>query len=74
MEEFKKLSLFEKRNMAIEELVKYYAEYRKYEFDLGKQLEGIELRKRIHFLIKLILEIDKTLSKEKIVIVGDKHY
>lgn len=74
MEEFKKLSLFEKRNMAIEELVKYYAEYRKYEFNLGKQLEGIELRKRIHFLIKLILEIDKTLSKEKIVIVGDKHY
>lgn len=74
MEEFKKLSLLEKKNMAIEELVKYYAEYRKYEFDLGKQLEGIELRKRIHFLIKLILEIDKTLSKEKIVIVGDKHY
>lgn len=74
MEEFRKLSLLEKKNMAIEELVKYYAEYRKYEFERGKQLEGIELRKRIHFLIDLILKIDKVLSKEKIVIIGDKHY
>lgn len=49
MEEFRKLSLLEKRNMAIEELVKYYAEYRKYEFDNGKQLEGIKIRKKFIF-------------------------
>ena len=28
MDTFKKLTLIEKRNMAIEELVNYYAEYR----------------------------------------------
>lgn len=46
-----RLSIFEKRKMAIEELIKYYSEYRKIEFNNGEELKGIELRKKIHLLI-----------------------
>lgn len=73
MENFKKLTLFQKRGMAIEELCKYYAEYRKFQYENGSKLNGIELRKKIYFLIKLILKIDQVLSKEEILILGDKH-
>ena len=45
MEEFRKKSWRERREMPIEELVKYYAEKRKYEFSMGKKLTGITLRK-----------------------------
>lgn len=51
MDTFKKLNLIEKRNMAIEELVNYYAEYRIYCYNKGDKLKGIELRKRIHPLL-----------------------
>ena len=66
-----RLSLFEKRKMAIEELIKYYSEYRKIEFNNGEELKGIEFRKKIHLLIKLILKLDELMSKEKIVIIND---
>ena len=61
-----RLSIFEKRKMAIEELIKYYSEYRKIEFNNGEELKGIEFRKKIHLLIKLILKLDELMSKEKI--------
>lgn len=73
MDEFKKVGLIEKRKMAIEELVLYNTELRKHKYFQGERLKGIELRKRIHFLVDLILEIDKVLSKENIIIVNDKH-
>lgn len=73
MEKFKKLSILEKRKMAIEELVKYYAELRKYNYKNGDRLKGIELRKKIYFLIRTILKIDQLLSNEKIVILNDLH-
>lgn len=59
--------------MAIEELIKYWAEYRKECYRNNKKLEGIEFRKKIHFLINLILKIDQLLSREKNIIIGDKH-
>ena len=59
--EFKKLSLLEKRKLAIEDLIKYYSELRKYEYDNGYELKHIELRKKIHFLVSIILEIDQIL-------------
>ena len=68
-----KLSLIEKRNMAIEELVKYHSELRKEDYRNGKELKGINLRKRIYFLVSLILKIDQLLSKEKIVVIKDEH-
>ena len=70
---FDKVNLFQKRKMAIDELANYYAEYRKYEYDSGKSLKGIELRKKMHFLIEGILKLDQLLSKENIVILNDKH-
>ncbi|MFR5984847.1 MAG: hypothetical protein ACLUG3_04615 [Bacilli bacterium] len=73
MDTFKKLTLIEKRNMAIEELVNYYAEYRIYCYNKGDKLKGIELRKKIHPLINLILKIDETLSKEKNIIIANEN-
>ena len=73
MEEFKKISLLEKRKLAIEDLIKYYSELRKYEYDNGYELKHIELRKKIHFLVSIILEIDQILSKEKIAVLNDLH-
>ena len=49
MDEFKKLSLLEKRKLAIEDLIKYYSELRKYEYDNGYELKYIELRKKFTF-------------------------
>ena len=73
MGEFKKINLIERRQMAIEELVKYYSELRKYNYRQGKELNFINLRKRIHFLISIILKTDQLLSKEDIVILNDLH-
>lgn len=72
MDTFKKLSLLERRKMAIEQLVEYYAEYRIYCYNKGDKLKGIELRKKIHPLINLILKIDQLLSKEQNVVISDK--
>ena len=72
MRDFKKLNLFEIRSMAIEDLVKYYSELRKYEYKSGEKLNYIELRKRIHFIISVILGVDQILSKEHLHIIGDK--
>ena len=64
--------MLEKRKMAIEELVKYYAEYRIYCYNKGDKLKGIEMRKRLHPIIDLILKIDQILSKEEIVVISNK--
>ena len=72
MDKFKKKNLLEKRKMAIEELVKYYAEYRIYCYNKGDKLKGIEMRKRLHPIIDLILKIDQVLSKEEIVVISNK--
>lgn len=72
MNEFNKLSLIERRNLAIEKLVEYYAEYRIYLYNKGIELRGINLRKKIHFLCDLILKIDQVLSKENNVVISNK--
>ena len=74
MESFNKLSLLEKRKMAIEELVNYYAEYRIYLYNNGSELKGIELRKKIHFLCDLILKIDQVLSRENNIIIANESH
>ena len=68
-----KLNLFQKRKMAIEELIGYECELRKLKYNNGEKLKGINLRKKIHCLVSMILKIDQLLSKEKIVILNDKH-
>ena len=73
MDKFEKLNLLEKRKMAIEELANYYAEYRIYCYNKGDKLRGINLRKKIHPLVNLILKIDEVLSKEENVIVSNEN-
>ncbi len=73
MDKLQKLSLLKKRKMAIEELIVYYSRIRKYDYQNGKKLNGINIRKKIHLLVTLILKIDQVLSKEKIVILNDEH-
>lgn len=73
MDKFEKLNLLEKRKMAIEELVNYYAEYRIYCYTKGDKLRGINLRKKMHPLVNLILKIDEVLSKEENVIVNNEN-
>lgn len=68
-----KLNLLQRRNLAIEELVIYYAELRKNDYRNGKELKGIIIRKKIHFLVNIILKIDQLLSKENIVVLNDLH-
>ena len=73
MEEFEKLTLIQKRKLAIVQLVDYYARYRIYCYNRGDELKGIEFRKKIHPIINFILQIDQLLSNEKIIVIGDKH-
>ena len=73
MDTFKRLNLIKKRKMAIEKLVEYYAEYRICCYNKGDKLKGIQLRKRIHPLINLILKIDQLLSREDNVIISNKN-
>lgn len=73
MDDFKKIGLLKRRKLAIQELVLYYAELRKYNYKNGEKLKGIEFRKKIHFLVSLVLKIDQMLSKENIILVNDEH-
>jgi len=69
---FTKKSLLELRTQSVDEINKYYRELRKYEYDNGKELNGIGIRKNIHKLLLLILKIDRLLKKENIIILNDK--
>lgn len=73
MAEFKKLNLLERRRKTIEELVKYYAEYRIYYYNKGDKLKGIELRKKMHWLVNTILKIDQLLSHENNIIINNQN-
>lgn len=72
MDQFKKKSLLELRKITVEELTKYHAELRKYRFDQGKQLRGIQIRKIVSRLCVAIVKIDRLLSKETIEIINDR--
>ena len=73
MDEFKKKNYFVRNKMSIEELVNYYCELRKYNYKKGTNLKGINFRKKVHFIISLILKIDQILSMEKICVMKDLH-
>ena len=73
MEAFEKKNFWEQRKMALFELNKYYREYRKYEMMQDLPVEGISLRKKIYFLIRFILFLDKLFSRRTVKIIGDQH-
>lgn len=72
MEKIDKKNIFELRKLTIEELKKYYVELRKYEYENKVPLKGIEIRKKIHKLLVSLIKIDRFISKEELIILGDK--
>lgn len=71
MKDFEKLSILKKMKMTIEELEIYFLELRKYEYDKGMTLKGIELRKKIHPLLLELIKLERMLNKETLTIVSD---
>ena len=51
-DKFKKLNLLERRKLAIEELVNYYAEYRIYCYNKGDKLRGVNVNLFCRFSVK----------------------
>lgn len=72
MENFEKLSLFKRMRMIIEELEIYYLELRKYEYDKGSSLKGIELRKKIHGILLELIKLERKLSGETLTVISDE--
>ena len=68
--EYKKL--LELKKMSIQELSAYYRKLRSYEYDINKPLETSRIKKKIYFLTRLILKIDRLLSGRKLILFDDK--
>ena len=68
--EYKKL--LELKKLSIQELSAYYRKLRSYEYDINKPLETSKMKKKIFFLTRLILKIDRLTSGRKLVIFDDK--
>ena len=69
---------FERKNlfqiyfkMSEEEVIEYYQELRKQMYYEDNPIKGIEIRKKIYTIIKLILRIDELCNKRKVTIMGD---
>lgn len=58
--------------MPIDELSAYHRALRKYEYESGKKLTGIQFRKRIYWFIRLVLKADEMIAHEKIVVLNDR--
>lgn len=58
--------------MSVKELSELKADKRKRQYNSGKKIRGIYLRKALHFIVAAVLKIDQITRKEKIVIIGDK--
>ena len=68
--EYKKL--LELKKISIQELSAYYRKLRSYEYDINKPLETSRIKKKIYFLTRLILKIDRLLSGRKLILFDDK--
>lgn len=58
--------------MSVKELSELKADKRKKQYNSGKKMHGIHLRKALHFIVSAVLKIDQITEKEKIVIIEDK--
>lgn len=72
MSKFEYQKLKELKQMQLHELEEYYVQMRKYEYDNNIPLKNINLRKKIHNILLLLVKIDRILSKEELYIIGDK--
>ena len=69
---FNKKNLLELRKMSIEEVRQYYMAFRRYEYEIDAPIKWMDLKRRLHFLVSLILKIDKILNFRTAVVLGDK--
>ena len=67
--DYKKFS--ELKKLSLDELSSYYRQLRSFEYDNNKPLESSELKKKIYFLTKLILKIDRITSGRKLIVFDD---
>ena len=73
MENFEKKNLYEiYRKMSLDDVIKYYQELRKYEYEQDNPIKGIKVRKALYKLINLILRLDAISKKRKVTIIGDE--
>lgn len=69
--EFTKKNLLQLRKLSIEELSNYYMLERKWKYENNMSLRHIELRKKIHSLLVLVIKIDRLISKENLEVISD---
>ncbi|MBE6159112.1 MAG: hypothetical protein E7159_04745 [Firmicutes bacterium] len=70
--DYKKLS--ELKKLSLDELSAYYRQLRSFEYDNNKPLKTSEIKKKIYFLTKLILKIDRITSGRKLVVFDDNRF
>ena len=72
MEKFKRKTIIELLKSSREELIDYYRNLRKFNYENEVPLKGIETRKIIHNLPLLVVKLDRLLKKEEITILKDE--
>ncbi len=73
MGEFKRKNVLQRMRMSTPELEVYYRNLRRYRFEQGYPLKGIKWREKAYRLFVKLVQIDRILSHEKIIILKDEH-
>jgi len=73
MGKFKRKNIFQRMRMPISELIIYYRNLRRYHFEQKHPLRGIWWRKKAYSLFVKLVQIDRIINHEKIVVLKDKH-
>ena len=72
MSEFKKRSLYDIYfKMTLEEVVDYYQQLRKMQLENHDLVKGIQIRKALYGIVKVVLMLDALTSKRKVTILND---
>lgn len=69
---FQYKKLLEIKKLSLLELSAYYRKLRSYEYDANKPLDSSLIKKRLFFLTKLILRIDRLLTGRELILFDDK--
>ncbi len=73
MSDFKRKNLFQIYfRMSEQEVIEYYQELRKQMYLEDNPIKGIEIRKKIYYIIKAFLKIDEIMKKRKVTIMNDE--
>jgi len=67
-----KKNYFEKKEMTLSELNEYYRALRKELYDANESLKYIELRKKIYFLVRKIIEIELKINHISVNVLNDE--